>query len=203
MEGLMPDTSEQINRHELVERLRMGNDFVKGLLDRLEVTKQECANRYLEVHHPQVVPIHHFTNASTECIFLYAEGYFSSTVMVTQALAEGISRFVAERNGIEFNRKLPGPKIVDLLVKKKIVSQDYEEAFKQLWETRNDVHHMNPDVAKIDLPEYAKRSIQNFEVIEREIFAGSWSNDGRLIPTNPKYWDTREDGKVGVFLRLE
>jgi hypothetical protein len=199
----MSDTPEQIKRHELAMRFYFGNEFVEGLLARLKATKQECANRYMEVHHPQVVPIHHFTKASNECIFLYAEGYFLSTVMVTQAVAEGISRFVAERNDIECGKKI-GPQIVKLLVERgKIISKKYENAFGRLWKRRNDVHHMKPEVLDISFPDLAKKSIKDLEVIEGEIFAGSWSKDGRIILTNPKYWDARADGQVAGFLRFE
>ena len=119
----MSDTPEQMKRRGLAERWYKGNEFVEGMIARLKATKQECADRYAEIDHPQMVPIHHFTEASTECIFLYAMGYFFSTVMVAQAVAEGISRFVAEREDIDFDRKNTiGPRIVDLLIEREIVS---------------------------------------------------------------------------------
>ena len=187
----MSDTPAQMKRHELAERWRKGNDFVEGMIARLKATKQECANRYAEIDHPQVVPIHHFTEASTECIFLYAAGHFYSTIMVAQAVAEGISRFVAEREGIDFNRKNTiGPDIVDLLIERGIVSKEYKDAFDRLWETRNDVHHMNPEVAAIRIPDCAKGSMQDLVAIQGEIFSFNVSN-GTIVPFTPKYWGTQ------------
>lgn len=213
----MADTPEQIRRHEF-ERWRKGNEFVEGLIHRLQVTKEACANRYMEVHHPEAVEIRHFTAASTECIFLYAEGYFVSTVMVTQAVAEGIRRFVLEFNGIKLDEKMKVPRIVTLLVKygiiskkcanrikrradlkapavvrflvkKKIITKKCAQAFDRIWGSfRNDVHHMNPKVATIPFRELAKRNIQDLAIIEREIVALKFGKDGALIRPKPQYW---------------
>lgn len=180
-------------------RRRMISDELR---DMFEATIQERVNRHLEVSPREITANHHFTKPLVECDLLYRDGYFYSTVMVAQSVAEGISRFVAERNGLGLGKKLIGPKIVDHLVDKKLISKEYEDAFNRLWETRNDLHHMNPEVGDICFLPLAKRSIQDLAAIEREIFAGSWSNDGRFNPTHPKYWDTREDGKMGAFLRL-
>jgi uncharacterized protein YutE (UPF0331/DUF86 family) len=183
---------------EGVRRLMISQDL-RALF---EATIQERVNRHLEVSPREITANHHFTKPLVECDLLYTDGYFYSTVMVAQSVAEGISRFVAECNGLGLDIKMSGPKIVDHLVEEKLISKEYKEAFKRLWETRNDVHHMNPEVGDIRFPELAKRSIQDLTAIEREIFAGSWSNDGKFIPTNPKYWETRADGKIGCFLRF-
>lgn len=187
----MPDIPEVIRR-------RMTEDDLRA---RFEATIDERVDRYREVFPLPMTPNYHFAPASAQCKLLYADGHFYSTVMVSQAVAEGITRFVAERNDVTFKPKASGPQILDLLVERGIVSKEYEEAFKLLWKTRNDVHHMNPEVAKIDLPGVAKRSLQNLDVIEREIF-GFRMDDGKCIPSNPKYWDIREDGTTNVFLRL-
>ena len=67
---------------------------------------------------------------------------------------------------------------------------------------RNDVHHMNPTVAKIPFRELAKRNMEDLGTIEREIFGVDFA-EGRLVPKQPVYWDIREDGTVPVFLRAE
>ena len=48
-----------------------------------------------------IIGDHHFAKASSECIGLYRDGYLFSAVMVSQAVAEGIWRFVLERNQIQ------------------------------------------------------------------------------------------------------
>jgi hypothetical protein len=169
----------------------------------LEATIEQRVDRYIEVSHQPITPNPHFAAASSECISLYTDGYFLSTVMVTQAVAEGIRKFVVERNAIKPDDGMKGPQLADLLVQKGIISKDCADAFNRIWESfRDDVHHMNPRVATISFPDLAKRNIQDLAAIEREVFAFKVGKNGGLIPTNPKYWDTGEDGKIGAFLRL-
>jgi hypothetical protein len=173
-----------------------------GLRADLEATIEKRVDRYIEVSHQPITPNPYFAAASAECLRLYTDGFFLSAVMVTQAVAEGIRKFVVKCNGITLQDKMKGPAIVNLLVEKQIISTACAKAFNQIWNShRDDVHHMNSEVALIPFPEIAKKNIQNLAAIEREIFALE-TDGGRIIPTNPKYWDTREDGKMGVFLRL-
>ena len=166
----------------------------------LEQTAEERVDRYLEVHHQNIIADHHFAAASAECLDLYRDGYFLSTVMVSQAVAEGIFRFVLDRNGLAPH--LERPEMARLLVKRGIVSERCAEAFVRIWTSfRNDVHHMNPKVAEVPFTELAKRNVDDLATIEREIFAYR-INDGNLTPEQPRYWDLQADGTVPVFLRL-
>ena len=196
----MDGISDQLNRVQIAASLR----------ESLEATIEQRVERYIEVSHQNVIPAHHFAAASTQCIELYRDGYFLSAVMVTQAVAEGIRKFVVERNGIEQPaaakdeaQEKDAPKTVALLFDKRIISQKCADAFNRIWRSfRNDVHHMNPKVATIPFPSLAKRNIMDLTTIEGEIFAFKWDN-GRIIPLNRLYWDTRTDGAIGIFLRLE
>ena len=180
-------------------RRRMISDDLRALF---EASIEERVNRYMEVSRQGIIPNHHFAAASTQCIELYRDGYFLSTVMVTQAVAEAIRRFVAERNKIKCKEDADGPKIVALLVQSNIISNECADAFNRIWRSfRNDVHHMSPKVAEIPFPALAKRNIEDLAAIEREIFAFEVQNRG-IIPRNPKYWDSGPDGKIGCFLRL-
>jgi hypothetical protein len=175
-----------------------------GLRAHFEATLQQRVERHIEVTHQPITPNPHFAAASAECISLYTDGYFISTVMVTQAVAEGIRKFLVERNEIKLEEKMDGPQAVSLLLNQGIVSNKCADAFNRIYKGfRNDVHHMNPKVAQIDFPKLSKSNIQDLATIEREVFAFKWGNNGGLIPANPKYWDTRADGKIGAFLRLE
>jgi len=187
----MADIPEPIKRRMIADGLRAkAESFIEQRVD-----------RYIEASHHGMIPHHHFAPASAECISLYTDGYFYSTVMVAQSVAEGISRFIAERNGIEFDKKMSGPRILDLLIEKRVISKEYRDAFGRLWERRNDVHHMKPTVDDIPFPDLAKRSIQDLAAIEQEVFAFTLSA-GKIVPANPKYWDIRADGTAAVFLRL-
>jgi hypothetical protein len=121
--------------------------------------------------------------------------------MVSQAVAEGIFRFVLERNG-RVGETGDRPTVSERLVVDGLISQACSDAFVRIWRSfRNDVHHMNPKAATISFPELAKRNIDDLTTIEREVFAYR-VNDGRLSPVQPRYWDVQSDGTVPVFLRL-
>jgi hypothetical protein len=135
-----------------------------------EATIETRADRHLEVEHQGVVPNHYFAAASSECLDLYRDGFFLSAVMVSQAVNEGLWKFVLERNNIPRDGALPDK--VRSLAASRIVSDDCAEAFGRIWGSfRNDVHHMNPQVAQIPIRELAKRNLTDLASIEREIFA--------------------------------
>ena len=76
--------------------------LIEHLRDMDEHTRENRANRQLEVDSPWAIPIHHFSDASRECLNLYRDGHFTATVMVTQAVNEGILKLVAERKEIRY-----------------------------------------------------------------------------------------------------
>ena len=104
---------------EVVRRRMIGDD----LRAQLEATIEQRVDRYIEVSHHPMTPNLHFAAALAECIRLYTDGYFLSAVMVTQAVAEGLRRFIVERNGIKLDEQMDGPQVVDLLIKKEIISE--------------------------------------------------------------------------------
>ena len=172
--------------------------MIEDLRQRDEQTREDRADRYLEVHQQGLIPNQHFAPASAECLYLYRDGHFIATVMTTQAVNEGILKFVAERNNISYKDYLD---LLTIFVSQGIFSQDCFDASKQIYGSfRNDVHHMNPKVATIDFQELAKKNIQNLSVIEREIWA-AYHDDKGLVPLQPKYWEKNPDGTVTISLR--
>ena len=161
-----------------------------------------------EVH--GIKPMHHFEKASSECNDLYRDGYLIGAVMMSQAVAEGIWRFVLERNQIQpkklkvgAGKKKNRPTIAAVLVKRKIISTECADAFGRIWcSFRNDVHHMNPKISKVNFPEVAKRNMADLAAIERELFAVTLGEDaGKIVLVQPRYWDLQEDGTTSGFLR--
>ena len=185
---------------EEVERAMMRFQLIQDFTQIDEQTREARVDRYLEVDRQRIIGNYHFSRASTECIELYRDGHFISTVMTTQAVNEGIMRFVANRNSIKHDNI----KLIDLLESlkcKSIISQTCFEVSKQIWRSyRNDVHHMKPTVAKIPFPSLAKKNIHNLAVVEREIWATNF-DEGKLVPIQPKYWDIKPDGTVPIYLR--
>ena len=173
---------------------------IEDLRQRDEQTREDRADRYLEVNQQGVIPNHYFAPASAECLFLYRDGHFIATVMTTQAVNEGILKFVAERNRIDYEN-MTRDDLLTTVLSNGIFSKDCFEASKQIYDSfRNDVHHMNPKVATINFYELAKKNIQNLSVIEREIWAAYHSEEG-LVPLQPKYWDKNPDGTATISLR--
>jgi uncharacterized protein YutE (UPF0331/DUF86 family) len=167
----------------------------------LERTIEQRIDRYLAVNHQWVTGNHHFAHASAECLDLYRDGYYLSCIMVTQAVSEGITRFVADRNGVTQQQGEKKQDVVRRMAQSGIVTNAFCTAFEQIQRSfRNDLHHMNPPVATIDLEAVAKRNITDLASIEREIFECS-TPDGRLAPKHPQYWDIAPDGSVPVYLR--
>ena len=184
------NVNEQIRRQQIKETLCQTH----------EQTIDERVNRYLEVSHQGIIPNHHFAAASTECLYLYRDGYFLSTVMVTQSVAEGVFRFVVERNRL--TQDCQQPDMAKRLVAKGIITQGCAEAFTRIWSSfRNDVHHMNPKVVTVPFADLAKKNIAHLATIEREVFAFQ-VNNAKLVPVRPQYWDLQPDGTVPAYLRL-
>ena len=175
-----------------------------GLMDQFtqmdELTRAARVERNLEVDRQRIIRSDYFSVASTECIDLYTHGFFIATVMTTQAVNEGIIKFVAGRNNIQYENMLFS-EILTTLESQCIISQDCFKASDEIRGShRNDVHHMNPPVAQIDFPELAKKNIQNLAIIEREIWATDFDN-GKVITIQPLYWDRNPDGTITVNLR--
>ena len=153
-----------------------------------------------EVH--GVTPMHHFSKASSECKDLYRDGHLISAVMLSQSVAEGIWRFVLERNQIQPDGNLPT--VAPALVEQKIISTECAEAFVRIWGSfRNDVHHMSWKISTVKFPEVAKQNMADLATIERELFAVTVGAEaGKIVLVQPRYWDLQEDGTTtSVFLR--
>ena len=168
---------------------------------------EEKIDRYLEIEHQGIIGGHYFSPASSECIYLYRDGYFIGAVMMSHAINEGIMKFVAERNGIERNKTEGSTKTVEDLIndlrEKNIISNSCGEASMRVWKSyRNDIHHMNPTVENIDFKKLAQQNLKYLSSIEKEIFNFK-INNGAIVPIQPKYWDIKSDGTAAVFLRLD
>lgn len=188
-------TTDQERAKQAVRRAQLRDDLRQADEQMLDAR----VDRYLEIDHQGIIGNHYFAAASSECIMLYRDGHFISAVMASQAVNEGILKFVAERNSIPREEH---SKMVENLKNRRAVSAECAAASTAIWKSfRNDVHHMNPKVASIKFPQVAKQNLQNLSLIEREIFGVDIDN-GKLIPKKPKYWDVQKDGTVPVFLRL-
>ena len=168
---------------------------------------EEKIDRYLEIEHQGIIGGHYFAPASSECIYLYRDGYFIGAVMMSHAINEGIMNFVAERNGIERHKPdgttRPIADLINEFREKGIISNGCADASIGIWKSfRNDIHHMNSTVATIDFQKLAQQNLKRLSAIEKELFDFK-INNGAIVPRQPKYWDMKADGTTAVFLRLE
>jgi hypothetical protein len=166
---------------------------------RFDATFEEKVARALEVRHQTLVAHHHFTWASTECVYLYRDGYFFATTITTQAVNEGIIRFAAERN--KLNKEKKRTELVDDLLNRQLISSKCAVAMRRIMNSyRNDVSHMNPSVAGIPIKDLAKRNLEDLALIEGELFECSFEQ-GKLRPKHRQYWDISAEGTITVSLR--
>jgi len=191
------DTSKTLRRHRIKEQIEMQClGFIENKID-----------RYLEIEHQEIIGDHYFAKASIECIYLYRDGYYIGTVMMSHAINEGIIKLLVERNNIQIQKNPDSKKTLEELIEelqnKKLISSKCATASKAIWGSyRADIHHMNSIIKKIDFPKVAQHNIKHLSTIEKEIF--SFQTLGRkFTPDQPKYWDTNPDGTINVYLRLE
>ena len=171
------------------------------LQQEFEYSLQQRIDRYLELKPHGIIPNSHFAAVSAECHLLYRDGHYYGTISLTQAVAEALVKFLCKINGWK-----PGKVFEDnleQLEKRGKIVGDLKAKFMELWQRRNDYHHLNPQVEqdRQKLEQLAKEKLSRLKQIEEELFAYS-ANNGKLVPKFPKYWD-QKDGKVAVFLRLD
>ncbi|MEK7396879.1 MAG: hypothetical protein AAB116_08075 [Candidatus Poribacteria bacterium] len=166
-------------------------------------TKKERISRYQELDFIKLTPNTHFAFVSVECINLYRDGYFLACIALCQAVAEAIVRLMCVRS------KFPSvsddyEKNVENLQKRKI-EPDCSDLFKEIWNGRNDYHHLNPEVPTeiSKLQDIAKSKILTLHKIESKVFDFAWTEDGAISPKFPKFWDFNENGMLNVYLRFE
>ena len=172
-----------------------------SLRQEFEITLEDRVNRYLEINHVGIIPNTHFSAASSQCIDLYRDGYYIACVMMCQAVNEGIIRFVIERNRLRQAESIEV--MLQRLRKAKHVTEDFAKASRAIAKSfRNDVHHMNPEVGKVDFIQVARDDILLLAKIEEEVFGFSLGDRGTIVPKQPKYWEIAEDGTTSGYLRL-
>lgn len=149
----------------------------------------------------QIVPYHHFSKASSECWDMFDAGHYYGCISLVQAVAEGLSRFVARVNSL---RDGDHEARVRTLRRRGLLSEEVEAAFLRIDSDRNDFHHMNPGVeTQADiLAERSRSCLEDLYVIECDIFAYT-TRRGRIAARHERYWPRNEDGTGPVFLRME
>ena len=152
--------------------------------------------------HP-CLPTEFFAQASAECRHLFFDERYYGCIVLTQSVAEGVARFVAEK-------KCPGDKskykkrVEKLLnsVKPTAISQKVHDAFLRVHgHDRNDFHHLNSNIEQ-DRRELEKRAeeclVALFE-IQSELFACPVVKPGIQDFVNKEYWSLDAHGRIRIY----
>lgn len=179
------------------------NDHIEdSLRQAFERTLAEKVARWQRVKMHQFIPYEFFSSASSECRDMFVDEHYYGCISVVQAVAEGLSRFVAEKNSM----KPPGDfgERIALLERRGLISNKLADAFRQTHgNDRNDFHHLNKKVPqdRRKLEARAKECLSALYEIESDIFGYTFS-DGSIVYNQPKYWPPQNaDGTVTVFVR--
>ena len=174
----------------------------EGLRPLDEARREDRAARAAATKVHGIIPYGFFSAASSECRELYLDGHFYGCISLSQAVAEGLSKFVCRVHSV---RKTKDPeKRVRRLAKKGLISAEARAAFLTIWgNDRNTFHHLNEDITddSAELGGRAKECVDALYVIESEIFAFELA-EGAIRPLKPEYWPTTEPGRLAVYLRL-
>lgn len=168
-----------------------------------EQTLSLRAQRYLKVKPHGVVPCTQFAAVSAECTLLFRDGHYYGCITLTQSVAEAIVRFLCQKNSWKPEKDFE--KNINKLLNRNFISEKLKNKFLQIWENRDDYHHLNPkiEVQRTKLEEISYEKVLLLKEIESEIFKFSLNKDGKLIPENKKYWELQKNGTIPVFLKLE
>ena len=191
---------------------KMDKEEIRKAIKRAELEhtlKGEClgsisdrVSRYLELNFTEVTPNEQpFAPISAECIRLYRDGHFFACIALCQAVAEAIVRFLCTKTGFKADKVFE--RNIGTLRRRK-VKPDCSELLEEIWEGRDDYHHLNPKVPteRGKLQAIAKSKMIALHSVESEVFAFEWIG-GAIKPKHPKYWPKTRNGLLNVFLRFE
>jgi hypothetical protein len=159
---------------------------------------------------PSFLPATHFAPPAAEARKMYRMGYFYGAIMVTQATAEALARFIAQCKGMpeayycERDERNGGvsqaARLEDLKQQKKISPKAFKHFRRILEHKRNSFHHMDSDVPIEGqrLEAMAYECIESLYSIEGA-FLGV-ATGGRVRVEDHELWSVDREGKVTAFI---
>jgi hypothetical protein len=184
---------------ESVEQ-QLRNTFEAELAGRID--------RYMRSRVHPVIPDGFFSAASTECRKLFVDGNYYGCITLSQSVAEGLAKFVADKSGVDVVGKHRNQ--INELQKNRAaptISNEAYAAFRQIigrpHEDRDDFHHLNADLEQdhYKLESRALECLESLFAIESEVFAFQIVEGGRLRPMQPKYWP-KDGQQLSAYVRF-
>jgi hypothetical protein len=167
-----------------------------------EATLAQRTERYASSRVHGIIPNQWFAAASSECRDMYVDGHFYGCISLSQAVAEGIAKFLLEKHSLAD----PGGQArrCQLLEERGIIDAASAKAFEIIRGTdRNHFHHLNKQI-ETDWQALKSRAAECVEAlysIESVLFAFD-ADAGAIRPRNRDLWIVKPDGTAEVFLRL-
>lgn len=164
----------------------------------------QMVERYLSLSWATIAQNEYFTEITKECYNLYVQGYYISSIMVSQAINEAFARYWIEKNSHQPKQDEKKEDSVKILVETGILPNEWQEAFQRIQGSfRNDYHHINPDIKNHPHKELAERNLKDLALLESEMFKYSLKNDGKIVPLYPQYWNIKSDGMIDAYINFE
>ena len=179
---------------EIEQRLR--HDFERDFPRRLE--------RYARSRVHQIIPDAYFDQASTECRKMYVDGHFYGCITLAQSIAEGISKFLAQKKNV---RRCDHYELVNRLRDHvpPVISPESHAGFVAIHGTgrdRNDFHHMNPIIEQdpVELERRAFECIEALYTIESDVFGFDMA-DGVPVLRDKDYFELASPTETFIYFR--
>lgn len=162
---------------------------------------------------PSFLPNTHFAPPACEARQMYRMGYYYGCIMVSQATAEALARYIARVKHLPVtysteqdarNGGVSQAVRIEYMKQQKVISNKAFKYFRRILNhQRNSFHHMKSDVPI----EGKKLEIMAFQCVAslysiEEAFLG-FSRDGRVIVNDKEIWNVNPDGSVAGFIDLE
>jgi len=187
---------ESESAEDLANRVRL----IAELRQECEATATERVDRYLRASHHGIVANTPFAPASAECIDLFRDAHFYGSISLSQAVGEAIVRYMCRSN--QWRPAENFEENVSTLRRRGFIDDDIQKQLLDLWEKRDDYHHLNGSVEtdRATLEQLAFAKIRALATIEAWVFSYSFA-DSALVLRFPQYWPKTGQDRVAVFLR--
>ncbi len=151
-----------------------------------------------------VIPSHWFSAAASECARMYVAGYFYGAISVSQAYVEALAKFLLTECCRERSPKGQVDQLWDRLRDRGVASQVVATAAREIFNDRNDYHHLNSNVETDHraLEDRAREVMEGIYLIDTAFFSYTFDN-GAIVPKDSRFWPVHENDpeRILVFLR--
>ena len=195
------DSSDPKNESEVQDRSTTGAPRPDEWMGRREQYRQTERHLRAKVH--DIIPHEFFSATSAECKEMYVTGCFYGCITLCQSVAEGLSKFLAEKNNVRVRSGFTAR--VGRLKQEGVISDTAADAFRAVHsDDRDAFHHLNNDVEQ-DHGKLERRALECLDAlytVESEVFAYDL-HEGRIKPKHEKYWPKEGEDSLLVNVRFD